>query len=177
MNPADDRGAPRPWYREPMLWLVIALPLAVVIAGFATLFIAIDAGGGDPVRQPVQRTAQMQTADLAPEARASQLGLSAELQRSQDTGAVRVRLSDASAAVDVPAADAARLRLTLAHPTRAAADTETWLTRQGGEWLGRLPVRDAPHDWLLSLEPDGAAWRLHGRLRARADKVRLGLGQ
>jgi hypothetical protein len=31
----------RPWYREPMLWLVIALPLIAVIASFLTLAVAI----------------------------------------------------------------------------------------------------------------------------------------
>jgi hypothetical protein len=32
----------RPWYREPMLWLVIALPLIAVIASFLTLVVAIN---------------------------------------------------------------------------------------------------------------------------------------
>lgn len=35
------RPAPeRPWYREPMLWLVIALPAAAVIGCVATVLIA-----------------------------------------------------------------------------------------------------------------------------------------
>ena len=27
------------WYREPLMWLVVAIPLATVIAGFTTLWI------------------------------------------------------------------------------------------------------------------------------------------
>lgn len=44
----------RAWWREPYVWLVIGGPLAVVIAGFATLAIAL--AYPDPVleRNPVQ---------------------------------------------------------------------------------------------------------------------------
>ena len=38
----NDRSAARPWWREPMLWLVIGGPVAVVVAGVATLVIAIQ---------------------------------------------------------------------------------------------------------------------------------------
>jgi uncharacterized protein len=37
----------RPWWREPMVWLVIAGPVVVIIAGFITLGIAIR--NPDPV--------------------------------------------------------------------------------------------------------------------------------
>lgn len=30
----------RPWYKEPMMWLVLGLPAIVVVAGFVTLYIA-----------------------------------------------------------------------------------------------------------------------------------------
>ncbi len=32
---------PRPWYRFPLVWMVISGPASVVVAGFATLWIAI----------------------------------------------------------------------------------------------------------------------------------------
>lgn len=32
---------PRPWYRYPLVWMVISGPAVVVVAGFATLWIAI----------------------------------------------------------------------------------------------------------------------------------------
>lgn len=38
---------PRPWWREPMLWLVLGGPLAVVVAGIVTAVIAVR--GSDPV--------------------------------------------------------------------------------------------------------------------------------
>ena len=33
---------PDPWWRHAMVWLVIAGPLAVIVAGFATLWIAVS---------------------------------------------------------------------------------------------------------------------------------------
>ncbi len=42
MSPPD---SPTPW-RNPMVWLVVGLPIAAVFAGFITLWLAIH--GADP---------------------------------------------------------------------------------------------------------------------------------
>lgn len=34
--------SPRRWWREPMMWLVLGLPLSAVLAGTATLIIAVQ---------------------------------------------------------------------------------------------------------------------------------------
>lgn len=53
---ADERAGPSlPWWRVRMVWLVIAGPATVVVAGFATLFIAIN--GADPVLRVQPRAA------------------------------------------------------------------------------------------------------------------------
>lgn len=156
----------RPWYREPMLWLVLGLPAAAVIAGVATLFIALNNGSSDSVRDPVQRTAQVQTADITADLAAEQLGLSGVLERTADTGALALR-------VDGVALEASRLPLVLSHPTDAAADLELQLVRHDGRWIGRLPDPTAKNDWLLSVAPEGATWRLRGRLRAGATEAAL----
>jgi hypothetical protein len=41
MNQQNDIGPVRPWWRYGMVWLVIGGPLVVVLAGVATLMIAI----------------------------------------------------------------------------------------------------------------------------------------
>lgn len=49
----------RPWWREPMLWVVVGGPLAVVLAGIVTAVIAVR--GSDPVlpraAEPLERDA------------------------------------------------------------------------------------------------------------------------
>lgn len=49
MNPKTDSAAPTPWWRVGMVWLVLAGPAAVVLAGFVTLRIALT--HVDPVVQ------------------------------------------------------------------------------------------------------------------------------
>ena len=41
MNPANAISQSAPWWRFPLVWMVIAGPAAVVLAGVATLFIAV----------------------------------------------------------------------------------------------------------------------------------------
>lgn len=38
---ATNPGAAMPWWRVPFMWMVVGGPLAVVVAGFATLALAI----------------------------------------------------------------------------------------------------------------------------------------
>lgn len=44
---ADSDVAQRPWWRYPMVWLVVGGPLVVVIAAIVTAWVAIR--GADPV--------------------------------------------------------------------------------------------------------------------------------
>lgn len=46
---------PRPWWREPVMWLVVGGPAVVVVAAIVTAMIAID--GADPVLDTREPTA------------------------------------------------------------------------------------------------------------------------
>lgn len=41
MSESDNPGATTPWWRLPIVWMVIGGPAAVVVASFATLALAI----------------------------------------------------------------------------------------------------------------------------------------
>jgi hypothetical protein len=57
----------RPAWKEPLLWLVVSIPAATVVAGVLTVVIAH--GGAEMQRAPgVQVTAQIQTAIAPPPA-------------------------------------------------------------------------------------------------------------
>ncbi len=60
---ADAAGSGRVWWREPMMWLVLGGPLAVIVAGFATLAIAI--ANPDPVLDTRAASTASQDADSA----------------------------------------------------------------------------------------------------------------
>jgi hypothetical protein len=153
----------RPWYREPMLALVIGLPAAAVVAGIATLVLA---AGGDAGDARVRRVAQTQTADLAPDHAAARLALNAEVVLDGNS-AVTLRFGPSAPEETV-------LRLELRHGTVAGRDRGARLVRTGvGVYVGRLELARAPGAYNVELAPETGDWRLVGRLDAHAARARL----
>jgi hypothetical protein len=138
--------------REPMVWLVVALPLATVAAGVALVAIALDAPdatGADAVR----RTGQQQTADLGP-----------DLAAARGRYAATLTLADGRVAVVLDGAAPRDLTVVLRHPGDASRDRSVALAAHDGRrWSAPVDVATA-HDWNLELVPGDGAWRLVGRL-------------
>lgn len=149
-----DENNKRPFWREPMMWLVIGLPLASVIAGFLLLGLA-SRDSSDAVGDVVQRTARMQVADLGPDARARDLRLSAIIRI--DEGYVEVLPVTGEFGRDQP------LRVVLRHPALAASDIELRAMPSENGWRADADVA-LDNDWKLELMPEGQAWRLQGRM-------------
>ena len=148
--------------RNPVLWLVVGLPALVIVAGLATLYIAISHGGSDAIPDEVRHTAQIQTTELGPDQRAAALKLSAVFSVQKDHLEV---LPATGPLVDDKALRAQPLRLLLAHPTDGGQDIELKLMPTSAGWRVDRAL-DPGHDWRIQLQPEGTAWRLHGRLPA-----------
>lgn len=146
-----------PW-REPIVWLMLVLVGAVVIGSVVMYKVANADGPMDVVPDDVQRTGQIQQADLGPDAAAAQAGLAAVASIDQEHG--RVEVFPTTGTFD----HARHLRLSLHHPTRASEDLILDLEPFEAGWRANAtPALD--HDWLLQLEPaSGSRWRLRGRL-------------
>lgn len=165
MNTTPAPTPVRPWYREPMAWLVVGLPAIVVGAAIATLVIAIRAGGTDAWPAQVRRTAQVQVEDLAADRAAIAMGISGTLAIDADTGAVRVTLDNAPAST-------VQVRLDLIHPARAEGDVQLTLVRSGEAFLGRLDV-SATQVWSVQASDAEGAWRVAGRFEPGLGEVAL----
>jgi len=163
MNSPNPQKHASPW-RNPVMWLVIGLPLLSIVAGVSLVVIAVRSGGADVVTDPVRRVSQIQTADLGPDAQARKLGLSVVL-RVED-GVVEVL--PATGKFDT----AAPLRLDLEHPTRQAEDLRLELQPHGSGWRVEQVV-DPAHDWIAHLRPADGSWRLQGRLPRQQHAARL----
>lgn len=146
--------------KNPVLLVMIGLPAATLVAGFATLAV-IGQGGLDRVADPVRRTAQVQQVDLAADTTARHLGLGGRL--ALDGPALRVDV----AGID----DAADLRLRLEHPLDAAQDAEIVLAPSGGRW--EAPAFDTEVGWRVSLSPADGTWRLVARWPRGARAIEL----
>lgn len=157
--------------RMPIMWLVIALPILSIVAGVGLVVVAVRSGSTDAVIDPVQRTAQIQTTELGPDARASALKLSAVLRVGTDMIEllpVGGGFADGDVRRDEP------LTLTLSHPSEAAQDRTVTLMPSELGW--RANTEPAPdHDWLLQLAPADRSWRLRGRLPAGQRAAHLAL--
>lgn len=149
-----------PW-REPMVWLVGALPAAVLAAAAWT--IATAAGGTDVARADVRRTAQIQTEDLAADIAAARRALHGDVQLDGEGVVVRI-------AGDV---DDDAMQLVLQHPVEAARDRVIALRRDGDAWRARADGLVAPHAWRIAVVGRDARWRLHGVLAARGTHASL----
>ena len=142
----------RPWYREPMVWLVILLPTAAVVAAVAsvvTAFVTRDAVVADEYRKEGLAINRDPTRDLA----AKRLGVSAEVRLEGGTLSVRLAPGSAPAPRGVV--------VIFSHATRAEQDRLVALSGADGVYTAPLPAL-APGHWYLELSPADRAWRLTG---------------
>lgn len=151
----DRKAGDSPW-SVPVVWLVIALVGAVVVASITMLVIA-NKGNNDQVIDTVSRRAQIQTADLAPDEVARRENLSFIVRLDLEGGFVEALPVTGSVDRGAP------LQLTLAHPARASADQVLELQPTETGWRAQATV-DAGNDWNLRLQPLDAEWRLKARL-------------
>lgn len=142
----------RRWWREPMTWLLVALPLASVVATIVLVRVGGAGASFDSAPEAVQRSAQVQQRDLAADERALSLGFVASLRRVD--GGVHVTL-DGATGVDPPVGG---LQLALVHPADAAFDRTVTLDADGRAVLDFDPAIR----WRLRLAPADATWRLVG---------------
>ncbi len=159
---------PRRARKEPMVWLVVLIPAIAVAASIALLVAASrSSGNNDVVVDKVQRTGQIQVADVGPDARAIELRLGAVLQSEE--GMLRVFPAGGDFLRSQP------LQLRLLHPNRQ--DEDVALTLQPDELGWHVEyAADSSHDWNVQLS-DGATddgWRLRGRLPRGQRATHLG---
>ena len=147
-----------PWYREPWPWLLMAGPAAVVVAGFATLWIAISSSDG-LVADDYYKQGLAINQTLQREANAAQHALRAGAQFADDGRRISLRL-DAAPGTALPAT----LRMQIVHPTRAGRDGLVMLRQNAaGSYEGVGPVLTEGR-WMLILQDQQSTWRLDGAM-------------
>ena len=149
-----------PWYRQAWPWFLISLPATAVVAGIATIWIAIASNDGLVVDDYYKKGLAIQmTIDRAREA--ARQALSAELVFTANF--VEVRLNSARGA---PLPDA--LFLTVSHPTRGGMDQALALVGSNGNYNATLAAL-RPGRWNVLLEDESRQWRLSGAMYLPAE--------
>ena len=159
-----DRGSSRasPWHREPLVWMVLAIPAAAVVVGAVMLVLANITWDG-LVADDYYRRGMEINRSLARDAEAARLGLRASV-AFPAPGVVTVRLVGPDD--EVMTAGVGNLNLRFARAARTGTDITVVLTREvGGIWRGHLPAV-APGKWYVELGND--RWRLTAPVRMPA---------
>lgn len=161
---ADPHCAP-PWYRDRWPWILISGPLAAVIAGAITTWIAFSGADGLVVKDYYKQGLAVNRM-LEREATAGRMGLVAQVEFAAD----RHRI-----AVDLAGAQPAELRVHLAHRTRGGHDLALRLARVGeARYEGAVPAALPAGGWSVRIEDPEGIWRLAGDWSGREDAFALG---
>lgn len=158
-----------PWRKEPMVWLLIALPLSAVIGGALTIWFA--ANNADTLVSEAHRKEGMATYQVHDADRqAVELGAEAHLLIQGEL--LTVHLGGRFATPP------ASLTLALIHPTEANADLQlTLLPAADGTYQGPLPSLAEGRRRLI-LSPASGGWQLTGEWSAPfTGELRLRAGQ
>ncbi len=148
--------------RQPLLWLVVALPLAAIVAGI--WMIRLAGGAMDASPDAVKRLAQIQTMDDPRDRRAGELGVHATVEINAQGIAVHVN--------EAAVGDGRAPTLALIHATDANQDRRLVLTACGPRtWCSS--EHPAGARWRLALTPASNAWRVVGTLELGTTAVAL----
>jgi len=145
------------WYREPFVWLLIALPAASVIAGFVMLGLAIHSDDG-LVEDDYYRRGKEINRVLARDRAAAHLGLEGALELDPARRTLSLALH-AQNETGYPEA----IEMRFLHATRAGLDKSLLVPRHAdGAYRAPLPALEPGH-WHVQLA--ARDWRLVGTLQ------------
>ena len=161
MKQIPDNPPPRPWYREPMVWMVIAIPATAVLVGALLLGLSIRNYDGLVADDYYKRGKEINRV-LARDQLAKRHAIAASLRVTAGELVVDLR-HDGRLAVPPT------LELRLLHRTRSGFDRSFLLTAgPDGFYRGRLDG-DAPGRWVVQLET--TRWRVTGYVEWPGDDV------
>lgn len=153
-----DNTPPRPWWKEPMVWLVTGLPAIAVVASFTSYYLA--ARDPDPLLKSEYSKvglAMVATAS-SPYKVAAALGVSARLASSN--GQFELMLTGRLATLPK------QLSLSILHPSRENMDIHVLLAHAHDlTYIGAVPDMGSGKRTLV-LEPEDRGWRITGQWMA-----------
>ncbi len=126
--------AHKAWYREPYVWLIIAFPLAAVIGGVITLFLAIQSDSGMVVDDYYKKGLEINST-LERDRTAIRYGLEANLQYAKDIKQIRLIVTAANNFIYPDS-----IKISFLNASRDGLDQVLILTRSGqNTYLGPNP--------------------------------------
>lgn len=149
----------KPWYKQFWPWFLILLPASVVVAGFSTLYIALE-NPHSMVDDQYYREGLAINQSLEQDRRAAELGFSAEVVFEQMGYVDIVLVSSRDQLPELPQ----QLVLLMLHPGSQALDQSVQLKQvSSGRYRADLKSKYR-YSYYLRLLPEDKSWRLNGKI-------------
>lgn len=169
--------AAKPWYRQFWFWFVFSPLIYIMIMCSITVTIALK-GADDVIIDNYYKEGRMINQTLGQDKRASELGLSGDVQFDRVSGEVLLVIANT---LDDQQLMPSQLLLMMGHPVKADKDQLVKLTAvSAGRYRGELKTKP-DYSWYLTLYPvaelaqrNEAPWSLSGEIDFRkAEQTRL----
>ncbi|MCK4707755.1 MAG: FixH family protein [Gammaproteobacteria bacterium] len=161
----------KPWFKNPMVWMVIFFPSLAVVAGISTIFIALATEDGLVVDDYYKEGLQINRI-IKYDKKARELGLSAFVDTNANTGEILVSL-EADEKLELQ--DTITYRLI--HRTRSGLDQFTTLSQVGNsaDFRGYIKPPVIEGRWSIQIISKGN-WRLKQNFTTKdADNILMNI--
>jgi len=150
-----------PWYRYPMVWMLIAIPFSAVVMGVIMIWLAITTDDG-LVADDYYKQGMAINRDLHRDTRAQEISISAALEMTELEGVVRISLIFNKGGLEnYPDT----LQLNLQYATHDHNDVQVLLNHgQNDQYIGLINQPLIQGKWYLELSE--GEWRLNGYMNA-----------
>lgn len=152
-------------WREPMVWVLVGLPLASVVIGFALLFAAVRPGPEDLETVGKATHVGKMLVSAEPQGAATEVATQGLVLRTKGDMIEALPVDG-----NFPRGGKLTLTLTSLHPAGESHTYRLAPSELGWRGVGSL---DGDQGWVVQLAPDNATWMLHGRWMPQARSIRL----
>ena len=157
-----------PWYKQPLVWMLVAIPMSAVVMGVIVMYLAITTDDG-LVAENYYKKGMTINRQLAREDTAKNLQLTAVIDITIDTGYIRAVFNKGQMA-EYPS----QLQLALKHATKQQNDVYAVLQKgMENNYVGSMPQGVHLGIWHIELNNSDdetvAQWRLSQRVRLESE--------
>lgn len=150
-----------PWYRYPMVWMLIAIPFSAVVMGVIMIWLAITTDDG-LVADDYYKQGMAINRDLHRNTQAQSIGISAALEMTESEGVIRVSVALNKGALE---SYPDSLQLKLQYATHDHNDVQLLLNHGlDDQYIGLISQPLIQGKWYLELSEGD--WRLNGYMNA-----------
>ncbi|MCG6938202.1 MAG: FixH family protein [Gammaproteobacteria bacterium] len=159
----------KPWYRFPLVWMLVAIPFSAVIMGVVMVWLAVDTNDGLVVDDYYKQGLEINRV-IERDKKAAELGISAVIVFDNSARIIKTKF-DKGSLVTFPE----RLQVQLQHATRANSDISIWLDHGiDNQYIGYLDHTITEGIWYFQISGStdtGDGWRVDARSRVGPKNV------